>query len=203
MTQAQLNNDYRDFDNGPWRTFLIVVAIIIIVIICLCSCRPTPKPEVGEIWSMRQDLRYAEGGDTVTVGNFDVKITEIQNGCVSYSAVGPSSGFTVYLPISEFMEYAHKVDPPKPVLHMMEDTSLHYLDSGLIYECGGIKNLRIDHCHGSKKVRGVLCDHCNKGLGFFKDNPTHLLRASDYVSGLNEVSIIYKPDIFEKTYEPA
>lgn len=44
MTQAQLNNDYRDFDNGPWRTFLIVFAITIIVIICLCSCRPTPKP---------------------------------------------------------------------------------------------------------------------------------------------------------------
>lgn len=61
--------------------------------------------------------------------------------------------------------------------------------------CGSEKNLRIDHCHGTKKIRGVLCDHCNKGLGFFKDNPTHLLRASDYVSGHNDEYL------FDKTYE--
>lgn len=108
---------------------LTLIAIVLFLVWFFDSCRQSPKPEVGEIWSMRQDLRYAEGGDTVTVGNFDVKITEIQNGCVSYSAVGPSSGFTVYLPISEFMEYAHKVDPPKPVLHMMEDTTAIMPDS--------------------------------------------------------------------------
>lgn len=62
--------------------------------------------------------------------------------------------------------------------------------------CGSTTNLRIDHSHQSGRVRGMLCDHCNKGLGFFKDNPTLLLRASDYILG------IAKPDIFEKTYEP-
>lgn len=66
--------------------------------------------------------------------------------------------------------------------------------------CGNTKDLRIDHCHKNKQIRGVLCDRCNKGLGFFKDNPTHLLRASDYVSGSNDAHL-FKPDIFEKTYE--
>lgn len=67
--------------------------------------------------------------------------------------------------------------------------------------CGSMKDLRIDHCHGNGQIRGVLCDKCNKGLGFFKDNPTHLLRASDYISGNNDSHLFKKPDIFEKTYE--
>lgn len=32
-----------------------------------------------------------------------------------------------------------------------------------------------DHCHKSGKVRFILCAHCNRGLGAFKDNP-NLLR---------------------------
>ena len=61
--------------------------------------------------------------------------------------------------------------------------------------CGSTDNLKIDHSHQSGRIRGMLCDHCNKGLGFFKDDPTLLLRASDYIMG------VAKPDIFEKTYE--
>jgi hypothetical protein len=60
--------------------------------------------------------------------------------------------------------------------------------------CGNTTNLRIDHSHQSGRIRGMLCDGCNKGLGFFKDNPTLLLRASDYILGV--------ADIFAKTYEP-
>lgn len=58
--------------------------------------------------------------------------------------------------------------------------------------CGSTDNLRIDHNHNSGRVRGMLCDHCNKGLGFFRDNPSLLLRASDYVLGHAT------PDIFRK-----
>lgn len=61
--------------------------------------------------------------------------------------------------------------------------------------CGSRDNLRIDHNHKSGRIRGMLCDHCNKGLGFFRDDPTLLLRASDYILGLA------KPDIFKETYE--
>jgi hypothetical protein len=39
----------------------------------------------------------------------------------------------------------------------------------------------IDHCHTTGKVRGVLCDLCNKGLGQFKDNIETLEKAINYL----------------------
>jgi hypothetical protein len=39
----------------------------------------------------------------------------------------------------------------------------------------------VDHCHESKKVRGILCGACNTGLGSFKDNPFFLESAVEYL----------------------
>lgn len=47
----------------------------------------------------------------------------------------------------------------------------------------GVRLVRfhIDHCHNSKAVRGLLCEHCNRGLGHFDDDPELLRRAADYL----------------------
>lgn len=39
----------------------------------------------------------------------------------------------------------------------------------------------IDHCHESETIRGVLCGHCNVGLGAFKDNIKSLRNAIKYL----------------------
>lgn len=39
----------------------------------------------------------------------------------------------------------------------------------------------VDHCHDTKKIRGILCGHCNTGLGSFRDNPFSLERAIEYL----------------------
>ena len=54
----------------------------------------------------------------------------------------------------------------------------------------GGRKLHVDHCHRTKKVRGLLCWHCNVGLGEFGDSPERLESASLYLKdpiGLNVI----------------
>lgn len=64
---------------------------------------------------------------------------------------------------------------------------------GVCAICGevpGKKRLAIDHDHKCcpagkscvKCVRGLLCENCNRGLGMFKDSPSILCRAREYLS---------------------
>lgn len=41
--------------------------------------------------------------------------------------------------------------------------------------------LCIDHCHTTGKVRGLLCDRCNLGIGNFDDDVSRLEEAAEYI----------------------
>lgn len=47
--------------------------------------------------------------------------------------------------------------------------------------CGSNEKLVVDHNHSTGDVRAYLCDLCNRGLGYFRDNPQLLLTASNYL----------------------
>lgn len=60
---------------------------------------------------------------------------------------------------------------------------------GLCYICktqldtgqGFASIAHLDHCHATDKIRKILCGRCNTGLGSFRDDPTMLRRAADYI----------------------
>ena len=40
----------------------------------------------------------------------------------------------------------------------------------------------IDHCHTTGAVRGLLCNHCNRGIGFLQDSPAIVAKALAYLT---------------------
>jgi hypothetical protein len=53
--------------------------------------------------------------------------------------------------------------------------------------CGSEEKLVVDHNHKNNIVRGMLCNHCNRGLGHFRDNPELLQKAIYYLSNSTSV----------------
>ncbi len=45
---------------------------------------------------------------------------------------------------------------------------------------GGV--FQVDHCHDSMKVRGLLCDACNRGIGMLRHDVSVLAGAIAYLS---------------------
>jgi hypothetical protein len=43
------------------------------------------------------------------------------------------------------------------------------------------RRLHIDHCHKTKKFRGLICCNCNRGLGWFEDDSNLLRKAALYL----------------------
>lgn len=72
---------------------------------------------------------------------------------------------------------------------------MHQKQNGLCLICGKPEtqksnpksekpdSLRVDHCHTTGKIRGLLCSACNFGISKFRDDPLLMLRAAAYVEG--------------------
>ena len=43
------------------------------------------------------------------------------------------------------------------------------------------RKFHVDHDHVTGSIRGILCHHCNTGLGAFRDRPESLLSAISYL----------------------
>ena len=58
--------------------------------------------------------------------------------------------------------------------------------NGMCAICSRKVFLVIDHCHQTKKFRGLLCNDCNLGLGRFFDSVENLEKAKKYLLDFQE-----------------
>lgn len=97
------------------------------------------------------------------------------------------------VPRSERPKKEPKYLKPNHKLTRVEFESIWEAQEGKCPVCGEcldtVKKLCVDHDHSccpsgsscGKCVRGLLCGNCNSAIGFLKDDPALLLRASTYL----------------------
>jgi hypothetical protein len=84
---------------------------------------------------------------------------------------------------STFCRECHRI---KKAVHKYGEEALPLLlvHTHLCGICGAVlegAERNIDHDHKTGQIRGVLCHHCNIGLGSFKDDPLLLDKAISYI----------------------
>jgi hypothetical protein len=62
-----------------------------------------------------------------------------------------------------------------------EHAALLESQGGLCAACHEAPAIHTDHDHATGRVRGLLCNKCNLGLGLFADDPDRLLAAAEYL----------------------
>lgn len=75
-------------------------------------------------------------------------------------------------------------------LELHEYNEMHDRQNGLCACCGlperGLRGgfpikLAVDHNHDTGEIRALLCGDCNKGIGYFREDPDRLRRAAVYL----------------------
>ena len=65
------------------------------------------------------------------------------------------------------------------------------------------RRFAIDHCHTSKKFRGLLCLNCNTALGLFKDSPSIMQQAILYIKRYTQPETDHGLRVQETSPNPA
>lgn len=66
-------------------------------------------------------------------------------------------------------------------LYAVQNGKCACCDKLITFEGRKPNTAHVDHDHKTGVVRGLLCAHCNKGLGLFKDDPVALEKAAKYI----------------------
>jgi hypothetical protein len=57
-------------------------------------------------------------------------------------------------------------------------------------KCTNYSRLSVDHDHDTGKIRGLLCNRCNRAMGLFQDNPDILRKAATYLEANGTTGMI-------------
>jgi hypothetical protein len=64
--------------------------------------------------------------------------------------------------------------------HVSQQTHCDICEDPFV-EDSGAKMRCVDHDHITGKVRGIICNNCNRAMGLMADDPTRLIKAANYL----------------------
>jgi len=94
---------------------------------------------------------------------------------------------------------AYKVNPETFLQHqrmhnygitLEQYQALYKMQGGVCASCGhpetrmykgNVRNLAVEHCHTTGRVRGLLCHDCNTALGLLREDPERITALLRYV----------------------
>ncbi|WP_414464373.1 endonuclease VII domain-containing protein [Hyphomicrobium sp. DY-1] len=85
---------------------------------------------------------------------------------------------------AKVLVHTHGRGNSRVAVYKPEYEALHKRQNGCCAICGRKpekRSLVVDHEHGTGVVRGLICYHCNTGLGMFGDDPSRILSALNYL----------------------
>ena len=80
-----------------------------------------------------------------------------------------------------YLRYAYGKDAAFTVMALMRAQKGRCAICGRTSREADTPRLVVDHDHATGKIRGLLCNGCNAGLGFFGEVATRLLAAVEYL----------------------
>lgn len=149
--------------------------------------------EWDDFWVFVMDIGERPSKDHI-IKPIDKNLPLAKDNCMWYKPLIQNSGASKEA-AREYAKVYRKLYPHKSKeqnLRKMFKIGLEDYDTmfnnqnGLCAICGEpetqYKYMPVDHCHKTGKIRGLLCSHCNKALGLFKENISILKGAIDYVN---------------------
>ena len=127
----------------------------------------------------------------VGIGRLNTKHPTKSCGCLAKRSGKDSPHYKHGLSLDRNSEYKiyqrEKYDMCKYNLSATKKTEIFSNQKGCCAICGYKFGRRkgdmcVDHDHKTGNVRGLLCDKCNRGLGYFMDKNELLRKAADYLS---------------------
>ncbi len=79
------------------------------------------------------------------------------------------------------IHFRHRYGITIDIYDAMVEQQNHRCAICLTHQTKLIKQLHLDHSHKNGKVRGLLCEPCNHGLGRFRDDILIMTMAIDYL----------------------
>lgn len=90
----------------------------------------------------------------------------------------------------KYYDSTHSLEKARAKRYGITVEHLRYLlnkNNGICIICEARPAEVIDHCHLTMKVRGAICNNCNKGIGMFRDQPTWMHRAAYYIEAWDKL----------------